>query len=56
MTVEVIPRPVHYADRWSMLDDLRSDPDLKGRLLRADEDHLEGRVVPWSQVKKELGI
>jgi antitoxin YefM len=32
------------------------DPELMAALAKSDEDIKAGRVVPWEEVKQELGI
>jgi prevent-host-death family protein len=33
-----------------------SDPDLMAALAESDEDVAAGRVYPWEEVKRELGL
>jgi prevent-host-death family protein len=33
-----------------------SDPDLMAALAESDEDVAAGRVQPWEEVKRELGL
>jgi antitoxin YefM len=41
---------------WEATIDVMSDPKLMESIRKGDEDIKAGRVIPWEDVKKELGL
>jgi hypothetical protein len=56
MTTIVLPIPTRISTTRDLVEDLRSDPKIMEEVERGMTARLEGRVKPWSRVKKELGI
>jgi PHD/YefM family antitoxin component YafN of YafNO toxin-antitoxin module len=46
------------AEYESLLETLEvlSDKDLMAALAESDEDIAAGRIIPWEEVKRELGL
>ena len=56
MTSMILTRPTHMSKAGELVESLRSDPEIMKAVEQGMEARLEGRVKPWSRVKKELGI
>lgn len=54
--LEVFLDPVHQALENAPEDDEPLDEEEKEAIRKAEEAIAQGRVKPWSQVKKELGL
>jgi hypothetical protein len=52
----VLTRPIRVSKAHELVESLRGDPEIMEAVERGMEARLEGRVKPWSRVKKELGI